>query len=171
MPAPRSWAERLKKPNLKNRTRSLPPRTSSQQALAQRRSGAKYVASSAPSHIRMPRVGALESPQRSKWWHSDMRCGQDKRKSAASPHQSEPRVCSLSVFLFLNKVTSSSAQLKKKHPKPMPVLAVSKVRKPEQRETRLKSQIETRPWAPSCCAIPSSLPRAGLVSTPAATNY
>lgn len=114
MPAPRSWAERLKKPNLKNRTRSLPPRTSSQQALAQRRSGAKYVASSAPSHIRMPRVGALESPQRSKWWHSDMRCGQDKRKSAASPHQSEPRVCSLSVFLFLNKVTSSSAQLKKK---------------------------------------------------------
>ena len=124
---------------LKNRTRSLPPRTSSQQALAQRRSGAKYVASSAPSHIRMPRVGALESPQRSKWWHSDMRCGQDKRKSAASPHQSEPRVCSLSVFLFLNKVTSSSAQLKKKHPKPMPVLAVSKVRKPEQRETRLKS--------------------------------
>ena len=45
----------------------------------------------------------------------------------------------------------------------MPVLAVSKVRKPEQRETRLKSQIETRPWAPSCCAIPSSLPRAGLV--------
>ena len=100
MPAPRSWAERLKKPNLKNRTRSLPPRTSSQQALAQRRSGAKYVASSAPSHIRMPRVGALESPQRSKWWHSDMRCGQDKRKSAASPHQSEPRVCSLSVFYF-----------------------------------------------------------------------
>ena len=43
------------------------------------------------------------------------------------------------------------------------MLAVSKVRKPEQRETRLKSQIETRPWAPSCCAIPSSLPRAGLV--------
>ena len=49
----------------------------------------------------------------------------------------------------------------------MPVLAVSKVRKPEQRETRLKSQIETRPWAPSCCAIPSSLPRAGLVHRPA----
>ena len=47
------------------------------------------------------------------------------------------------------------------------MLAVSKVRKPEQRETRLKSQIETRPWAPSCCAIPSSLPRAGLVHRPA----
>ena len=111
MPAPRSWAERLKKPNLKNRTRSLPPRTSSQ-ALAQRRSGAKYVASSAPSHIRMPRVGALESPQRSKWWHSDMRCGQDKRKSAASPHQSEPRVCSLSAQFKIKTSKTNVGSLK-----------------------------------------------------------
>ena len=66
-----------------------------------------------------------------------VRPGQEEVGSQPAPVGT--RVCSLSVFLFLNKVTSSSAQLKKKHPKPMPVLAVSKVRKPEQRETRLKS--------------------------------
>ena len=79
----------------------------------------------------MPRVGALEA-QRSKWWQFGhaVRPGQEEVGSQPAPVGT--RVCSLSVFLFLNKVTSSSAQLKKKkHPKPMPVLAVSKVRKPE----------------------------------------